>query len=83
MISNRERIYEDYRQADFSDRLNIYLQFPELRNDFLEIDLQEEVVRSEKGRDKACRDQASSIRTKRFQRLFSLCGFQRRLNDWG
>ncbi len=41
MITRYEKIYEDYRQADFNDRLSIYLQYPELRNDFLEIDQQE------------------------------------------
>lgn len=38
MTINTETIYEDYRNADFMNRLHIYLQFPELRNDFLEID---------------------------------------------
>jgi hypothetical protein len=38
MTSNLEEIYGRYRKADFADRLNIYLQFPDLRNDFLEIE---------------------------------------------
>ena len=38
MTINLEEIYDQYRKADFTDRLNIYLQFPELRNDFLEIE---------------------------------------------
>ncbi|MGD9211429.1 MAG: hypothetical protein PVI90_11660 [Desulfobacteraceae bacterium] len=38
MIANCEEIYEKYRTADFEDRLYIYLQFPELRNDFFKID---------------------------------------------
>ncbi len=83
MIKSQAEIYDDYRKADFSDRLSIYLQYPELRNEFLDIDLQEGVVRSSRGRDKACREQASSRRTERFRRLFSLCGFPRRLNDLG
>lgn len=38
MTSNLEEIYGRYREADFMGRLHIYLQFPELRDDFLEID---------------------------------------------
>ena len=38
MTINLEEIYSRYRKADFTDRLNIYLQFPDLRNDFLEIE---------------------------------------------
>lgn len=41
MTRNIEEIYGDYRKADFTDRLHIYLQFPELRNDFLEIEQKE------------------------------------------
>lgn len=41
MTRNIEEIYGDYRKADFTDRLNIYLQFPELRDDFLEIEQKE------------------------------------------
>jgi len=38
MTINLEEVYDQYRKADFNDRLNIYLQFPELRDDFLEIE---------------------------------------------
>ena len=38
MAINLEEIYDQYKKADFTDRLNIYLQFPELRDDFLEIE---------------------------------------------
>ena len=41
MTRNIEEIYGDYRKADFTDRLHIYLQFPELRDDFLEIEQKE------------------------------------------
>ena len=41
MTSHRENVYDRYRQADFTDRLFIYLQFPELRDDFLDIDQNE------------------------------------------
>jgi hypothetical protein len=38
MTTNLEEIYGRYREAGFADRLNIYLQFPDLRNDFLKIE---------------------------------------------
>ena len=38
MAINLEEIYDQYRKADFTGRLSIYLQFPELRDDFLEIE---------------------------------------------
>ena len=41
MTSPLEDIYNRYRNAEFTRRLDIYLQFPELRNDFLEIDQKE------------------------------------------
>lgn len=41
MTTNLEKIYDQYRRADFSDRLTIYLKFPELRNSFLEIEQKE------------------------------------------
>jgi len=41
MTSHLEDIYNRYRNAEFTQRLDIYLQFPELRNDFLEIDQKE------------------------------------------
>lgn len=41
MTTSCEKIYEEYRSADFTNRLHIYLQFPELRNAFTEIDQKE------------------------------------------
>ena len=41
MTSHLEDIYNRYRNAEFTQRLDIYLQFPELRKDFLEIDQKE------------------------------------------
>ena len=41
MTSHLEDIYHRYRNAEFTQRLDIYLQFPELRNDFLEIELKD------------------------------------------
>jgi len=38
MTNHLEEIYDRYREANFMGRLHIYLQFPELRSDFLEID---------------------------------------------
>lgn len=41
MSISHEKIYDRYRNADFTDRLYIFLQFPELRQGFLEIDQKE------------------------------------------
>ena len=41
MTIDPEEIFGHYRKADFTSRLNMFLQFPELRNDFLEIDQNE------------------------------------------
>lgn len=41
MTINFEQMNENYRNADFVCRLHLYLQFPELRNDFLLIHLEE------------------------------------------
>lgn len=41
MTNHLEEIYGQYRQADVTDRLYIYLQYPELRNDFLDIEQKE------------------------------------------
>ena len=38
MAVSCEEIHEEYRTAGFSKRLDIYLQFPELRNAFHEIE---------------------------------------------
>ena len=46
MTTHHEAIYSRYRKADFTDRLNIYLQFPELRNDFLAIEETERPLNS-------------------------------------
>jgi hypothetical protein len=41
MTTNSGEIISLYRQADLGDRLSIFLQFRELRDDFLEIDQKE------------------------------------------
>jgi len=38
MERNIQAVLEAYQRADFSRRLNLYLQFPELRSAFLVID---------------------------------------------
>ncbi len=38
MRTTLETIFDTYRKADFIDRQYMFLQFRELRNDFLEID---------------------------------------------
>ena len=38
MTDNRDQILTKYKDADFNQRLNIYLQFPLLRSDFILID---------------------------------------------
>ena len=40
MTTQQNDLCDVYRQADLTDRLHMYLQFPELRNDFLVIDQQ-------------------------------------------
>ena len=37
METENEKIIDGYRKADFNKRLHIYLQFPGLREDFLDI----------------------------------------------
>ena len=44
MIDNKI-IVEDYRNGDFEKRLNLYLECPSLRNEFIEIE-QDEAARS-------------------------------------
>jgi hypothetical protein len=41
MIAGYEHTCEDYRNADFTKRLDMYMSLPTLRNDFLEIDRKE------------------------------------------
>jgi len=38
MTENLNRRMTEYRDADFNQRLNMYLQYPRLRSDFIEID---------------------------------------------
>lgn len=38
MNTRLEKIFMDYLSADFADRICLYLQYPELRNDFFEIE---------------------------------------------
>ena len=39
-----DRIIDQYRQADFEERLNLFLECPSLREDFTRIDLAETAV---------------------------------------
>ena len=47
-MRNTETILEDYRSADFDKRLNLFLECPALRTEFMEID------QSEMGEEPAC-----------------------------
>ena len=38
MIADREQTIAQYREADFNQRLNMYLQYPALRSEFIRID---------------------------------------------
>ena len=38
MNENYNGITAKYREADFNNRLNMYLQYPQLRSDFIRID---------------------------------------------
>jgi len=38
MMQNHGRIISDYRAADFNHRLDMYLQFPAHRSEFIDID---------------------------------------------
>ena len=38
MTEDFNKIMTAYRDADFNQRLNMYLQYPRLRSDFIEID---------------------------------------------
>ena len=38
MTKNFSKITAEYRGADFNQRLNMYLQYPRLRSDFILID---------------------------------------------
>jgi hypothetical protein len=41
MAASYEQTCDDYRNADFTKRLDMYMSIPTLRNDFLEIDRKE------------------------------------------
>jgi len=41
MIATYRNILADYKAADFSERLHIYMQFPYLRSEFIAIDRNE------------------------------------------
>ena len=73
MIEHHENIYEAYRRADFNDRLSIYLQFPALRNDFLEIDQQEIRDRSVPGAAGQAPGRARRLAFNPFCRWFKAC----------
>lgn len=38
MTENYDKIIAEYRDADFDHRLSLYLQYPQLRSDFILID---------------------------------------------
>jgi hypothetical protein len=38
MTENYDKITAEYREADFDHRLSLYLQYPQLRSDFIQID---------------------------------------------
>jgi hypothetical protein len=38
MTENYDKITAEYRDADFNHRLSLYLQYPQLRSDFILID---------------------------------------------
>lgn len=38
MTENYDKITAEYRNADFDHRLNLYLEYPRLRSDFILID---------------------------------------------
>jgi hypothetical protein len=38
MYRNEKKVIDEYRGADFTRRLHIYLQFPDLRSEFMAID---------------------------------------------
>ena len=41
MFANYERLIAEYKGADFNQRLNLYLQYPRLRSEFILIDQNE------------------------------------------
>ncbi|GEM_PF-2964112 len=76
MAATREEVYEEYRTADFSRRLDIYLQFPELRNAFHEIvprDAKTDFFKTERHRRQGRRGLRTIIRQSRI--LFKFKGF--------
>ena len=42
MIEHIHRVLANYQKTDFNGRLNLYLQYPELRAQFIEIDQSEQ-----------------------------------------
>jgi len=54
MCLNEKGVIDEYRGADFTRRLHIYLQFPRLRSEFMAIDLNDlnrKGYRNNPGRD--------------------------------
>ena len=54
MYLNEKGVIDEYRDADFTRRLHIYLQFPRLRSEFMAIDrndLNRKSDRNHPGRD--------------------------------
>lgn len=48
-MKNRCRIIETYRKADCERRLNLFLECPAMRKDFIEIETREESTKSGNG----------------------------------
>jgi hypothetical protein len=40
-MSNSNRVIEEYHKADFGKRLSLFLDYPALRDEFIEIDFSE------------------------------------------
>ena len=49
MTENNDKIMAEYRNADFNKRLSMYLQWPRLRSEFIQIDRRELQTESSAG----------------------------------
>ena len=67
MSKKNEKIFENYKSNDFNGRLHMYLQYPELRNDFIEID------RSEMKPNICTTKKASAKKSTRFRQILNHC----------
>jgi len=75
MNEKTERLLEDYRQADFTRRLHLFLEYSELREEFMQIDQEtsasvKQVVESS--------DSTKTLRVCTWPRFLLLPGFQKR-----